>query len=103
MWEDRVAVIESAAREVEGVTTEVSVPPIANHTPTLTISWDIRKINVSGRDFIIRLQNGNPSIEVRGGRNESIVITVFMLKPGQDKIVAKRVREELIKASVSQS
>ncbi len=103
MWEDRVSVIENAARGIDGVTTEVSVPPIANHTPTLTISWDISKINVSGRDFISRLQTGNPSIEVRGGRNESIVITVFMLKPGQDKIVAGRVREELIKAAVSQS
>jgi L-seryl-tRNA(Ser) seleniumtransferase len=43
---------------------------------------------------------GNPSIEVRGGNDNSIVITVFMLKPGQEKIVASRIQEELTKASL---
>jgi len=47
-----------------------------------------------------KLRNGNPSIEVMDGENNSIRITVFMLKPGQEKIVARRVREELSKASV---
>ena len=36
-WESRIATIENAAKKVRGVTTEVTVPPIANHTPALRI------------------------------------------------------------------
>ena len=43
---------------------------------------------------------GNPSIEVRGGNDNSIVITAFMWQTGQEKIVANRIREELVKASL---
>jgi L-seryl-tRNA(Ser) seleniumtransferase len=35
-----------------------------------------------------------------GGKENSVVITVWMLKPGQEKIVASRIQEELKKASV---
>ena len=100
IWEERISLIENAARRVNGVTTEVTIPPIANHTPTLTLSWDINKVKVTRDEFQERLRSGNPSIEVRGGNDNSIVITVFMLKPGQEKIVASRIGEELIKASL---
>jgi uncharacterized pyridoxal phosphate-dependent enzyme len=100
IWEDRVAVIENAAKKVTGVTTTVTVPPVANRTPTLNISWDINQVKVSRKDFQDRLRNGNPSIEMMGGRENSVTITVWMLKPGQEKIVASRILEELKKASV---
>ncbi|MCE5345603.1 MAG: aminotransferase class V-fold PLP-dependent enzyme [Bacteroidales bacterium] len=99
MWEKRVAVIENAAKKVSGVTTKVTVPRISNHTPTLSIAWDINRVKVSRADFQDRLRKGNPSIEVMGGKGESITITVWMLKVGQEKIVADRVSEELKKAS----
>jgi len=100
IWEDRVALIENAAKKVNGVTTTVSVPPIANHTPTLTISWDINKIKVTREEFQNRLRKGNPSVEVVAGKDNSINITVFMLEPKQEKIVAARIYEELSKASL---
>lgn len=100
IWEDRVAVIENAAKKVNGVTTTVSVPPIANHTPTLTISWDINKIKVTREEFQNRLRKGNPSVEVVAGKDNSINITVFMLEPKQEKMVASRIYEELSKASL---
>jgi len=99
-WENRVALIESAAKQIDGVTTTVSVPPVANHTPTLNISWDINKVKVTRDEFLDRLRKGNPSIEVMGGRDNSVNLTVFMLKPGQDKIVAARIQEELKNATV---
>jgi L-seryl-tRNA(Ser) seleniumtransferase len=100
IWEGRISVIENAARKVDGVTTEVTVPPIANHTPTLNLSWDTSKVKVTRDKFQENLRMGNPSIEVRGGKENSISITVFMLKPGQEKIVANRIHEELVKASL---
>jgi L-seryl-tRNA(Ser) seleniumtransferase len=51
------------------------------------------------------LWNGNPGIEVMGGgtmggKKDGIELSVWQLKPGQEKIVAGRVKEELLKASV---
>ena len=99
MWEDRVTVIDNALNNINGVSTEIIVPPVANHNPSLNISWDSSKVNISRNELQENLRNGHPSIEVMEGENNSIRITVFMLKPGQEKIVARRVREELLKAS----
>lgn len=99
-WEERISLIAAAAAKIEGVTTSISVPPVANRTPTLNISWDINKVKFTKEEFQLRLRQGEPSIEVIGGKNNSINITSWNLQPGQDKIVARRVKEELGKASV---
>jgi L-seryl-tRNA(Ser) seleniumtransferase len=44
-------------------------------------------------------RNGNPSIETMGGGDKGISVTTWMMKPGQEKIVAARIKEELTKAS----
>jgi len=99
-WEKSIAVIENAAKKVNGVTTEVTVPPIANHTPALKITWDASQVKITNKEIQDNLRNGNPSIEVMSNADNTINITVFMLKPGQEKIVARRVHEELSKAFV---
>jgi uncharacterized pyridoxal phosphate-dependent enzyme len=100
MWEDRVSIIENAAKKVKGVTTKVTVPPVANVTPTLNITWDKNIVKLTRDEFQDKLRKGDPSIEVMGGKDDSVVITVWMLKPGQEKIVASRILEVLSKASV---
>jgi L-seryl-tRNA(Ser) seleniumtransferase len=57
-------------------------------------------VKISRKDLQEKLRYGNPSIEVMGKGDNTINITVFMLKPGQEKIVAARVAEELKNASV---
>lgn len=98
-WEQRIAIIENAAKQLKGVTTEVIVPPIANHTPALRIMWDPAVVRLTRKEMQEKLRKGAPSIEVMSMAENSIHLTVFMLKPGQDKIVASRVSEELRKAS----
>jgi uncharacterized pyridoxal phosphate-dependent enzyme len=93
-WEKRIATIHSAANSVKGVKTEVRVPKLGNVTPTLHISWDPATFKLTTKDLQDRLRNGNPSIEVVGGEN-GISMTSWMLKPGEEKIVAKRLKEEL--------
>jgi L-seryl-tRNA(Ser) seleniumtransferase len=100
LWEDRISVIENAVKYINGVTARVAVPPVANITPTLTISWDIEKVKVSRNDFQDRLRKGNPSIEMIGGKDNSVVITAWMMQTGEEKIVAARLSEELNKATL---
>jgi len=100
MWEDRIAVINDAVKNISGVKTEITVPPIANHSPSLEISWDNSKVKITRDAFADKLRQGSPSIEVVSWEKEnSIRLTVFMLKPGEEKIVASRIKEELVMAS----
>jgi len=99
-WEDRVSLIAKTAQTVNGVTTNSYVPPIADHSPTLDISWNTDKIKLSGDEMLDKLRKGNPSIEAYGGGKNSITVSPWMMKPEQVKIVADRIKEELNKASV---
>jgi uncharacterized pyridoxal phosphate-dependent enzyme len=96
-WESKISFIESAVKSVPGVLTEVRVPPLGNHTPTLHISWDTAKIKLTDKQLREALRSANPSIELGGGPPDTVSVTVFMLKSGQEKIVATRLKEELSK------
>jgi len=95
VWQAAIAHIEHAVKSVDGVTTSVVVPTLGNVTPTLHMNWDINKVKMSGKDLQERLRKGDPSIEVADVRDSSIKITAWMLKPGQEKIVAARLKEVL--------
>ena len=98
MWEHNIATIVNAVKSIKGVTTEITVPPIANHTPKLEIAWDKNIVKITREDLGNKLRAGNPSIEVISwgkGEDNSISLTVFMLKKGEEKIVARRIKEEL--------
>lgn len=105
VWEDRMAIVIDVIEDIKGVQTKVFIPEIANNTPTLHLSWDTNLIKMTGAELKERLWNGNPGIEVMGGgtmgsRNDGIELSVWQLKPGQEKTVANRVKEELLKASI---
>ncbi|MDQ6476991.1 aminotransferase class V-fold PLP-dependent enzyme [Dyadobacter sp. LHD-138] len=100
MWEGRAALIANAAKSVKGVQVETFAPELGNHTPTLRISWDATKVNLPVKTLQENLRNGNPSIEIMPGENNTLTITTWMLKPGEEKIVATRLKEELSKAAV---
>lgn len=101
IWEQKIALIDNAIKNIDGVKTEIVLPPIANHTPSLRISWDEKKVRLTGETLGDKLRKGSPSIEVIAWEAKNdIRLTVFMLKPGQEKIVAQRIKEELNQASV---
>lgn len=96
MWESQIQLISDAALSVNGVETEIHVPPHANHVPSLRISWNEKKVKISPPDFRKELMEGHPSIQTVGG-SDSVGITTWMMQPGQERIVAKRVKEILTK------
>jgi L-seryl-tRNA(Ser) seleniumtransferase len=106
---DRIA---NHLKAIPTLTTEVAVPPVANHVPHLLIRYDQQRVKISPRDVLTALRNGTPSIELNpstGSRHgasagipadvNTIVVGVWMLQPGEDLIVARRLHEVLSKAS----
>lgn len=93
-FEGRINLIKAAAEKVHGVRTQVNHPKLGNCTPTLNITWDPLLIKAEGNQLREALRRGTPSIEVVGGR-DNLSITAWQLKDGEDRIVAKRLREVL--------
>jgi uncharacterized pyridoxal phosphate-dependent enzyme len=103
--------IAAMLKDVPGLTTEVSVPPLANHVPHLLIRYSQDRVKVSPREVMTELRKGSPSIELNPstGRNSpasagmttdanTIVVGVWMLQPGEEVIVGRRLKEVLGKA-----
>jgi L-seryl-tRNA(Ser) seleniumtransferase len=91
-WQGRCRRIAQALSGFEDVRTEVYVPEIANAVPHLRVSWDYRRRRLSPTDMAKRLRDGKPSIEVNPGTGRQLVIGVWMMEPGEDAVVAERVR-----------
>ena len=83
-----------SAASVGGVETEIHVPDIANHVPSLRVRWDQEKIKMTPNEARQALRSGHPSIETVGGK-ESVDITTWMMNPGEERIVARRIKEVL--------
>jgi L-seryl-tRNA(Ser) seleniumtransferase len=92
------------------VQTQIFIPEVANHVPHLLITYDQNRIKTAGTEVMKRMREGKPRIELNpstggapasaglpGGPN-TIVVGVWMLQPGEDMVVAKRLREVLQQA-----
>lgn len=99
VWEQQVQLIRETVMSVDGVKGEIHVPEIANHVPSLKISWG-NKVKATPAQIRDALRNGHPSIETMGG-NETVDITTWMMIPGEERIVAKRLKELLEAAAKS--
>lgn len=101
-WERRLGVLESALRDVPTLKTERVVPPIANHVPHVLLFWDESIVKITREDLTKQLAAGDPSIalgRVRGTGDAGLLVSVFMLKPGEVETVAGRLRELLGQAT----
>jgi L-seryl-tRNA(Ser) seleniumtransferase len=92
-WEANIAVIENAVKNTKGVTTRVFVPPLGNITPTLEVAWDPAVVKMTVKELQDKLRTGDPSIEVMSHKENAFHVTVWVMKPGDEKIVAKRLKE----------
>jgi L-seryl-tRNA(Ser) seleniumtransferase len=98
MWEDQIKLIRERATSVKGVEAETYLPEIANQVPTLRISWDQSNIKITTGEVREKLLLGHPSIQAHGDK-ESVVVSTWMMEPGQERVVAHRVKEVLEAAS----
>jgi L-seryl-tRNA(Ser) seleniumtransferase len=96
-WESQVKAIAGAVDGIRGVKTEPFVPEIANQVPHLRVSWDEKVIPVKNERVVKLLRDGEPRIELRpsAGDKPFVEIAVWMLEPGEHKLVARRLQEVL--------
>jgi uncharacterized pyridoxal phosphate-dependent enzyme len=99
LWESQINLIHEAATSVPGVMGEKNVPLVANHVPSLTLKIDQAKVKMTSDELRTALRNGHPSIETVGDAT-SVGITTWMMIPGEERIVAKRIKEILQQAVV---
>ena len=97
-WTRRCKRIEQALKGIPGVSTEVFVPEIANAVPHLRIRWEYKSSGLDAEQAAERLRQGEPSIEVRPRSEDGLEIAVWMLDPGDERIVARMVRGVLAEA-----
>jgi L-seryl-tRNA(Ser) seleniumtransferase len=110
-FQRRAERIAERVKSVPTVETRITVPPVANHVPHLTITYDSNRIKLTGKEVMAKMREGTPRIELNpatGGGSASkgleseastIVVGVWMLQPGEDLVVAKRLREVLLEAA----
>ena len=92
-FDRRAETIRSSAASVSGVTAEVFVPEVANHVPHVRVRWEASH-GLKAADVVKAMRDGDPSIGTRA-ENESLVIGVWMMQPGEDAIVARRLKQVL--------
>ena len=103
-WERRAKVIADSVKEVATAKTEVYVPPIANHVPTVRIKWEKDALNLTADAVRKQLREGKPAIEIVPGSSpaaaamQEISVGIWQLQPGEVDIVAKRLKEVVRKA-----
>jgi len=97
-FERRAEEIRKAAASVAGIHAEIFVPEVANHVPHVRVSWGGAPNGSRAAGIVRALQAGEPSIAIRS-EGETLVIGVWMMQSGEEKIVARRLREELNRQS----
>jgi L-seryl-tRNA(Ser) seleniumtransferase len=107
---DRIA---AALKDIPSLKAEIFIPPIANNVPHLLIRYDQQRVKIAPKEVAKQLRAGTPSIELNPATGSSeasagipkdankIIVGVWMLEPGEDVIVARRLNEVLSKAATS--
>ncbi len=105
---DRIA---AQLKSIPTLESRVVIPNVAaNAIPHLLLHYDTQRIKIRPSEVMAELRKGTPSIELnpQTGRKagaglptdeSTLVVGVWMLEPGEDLIVARRLKEVLGKAA----
>lgn len=105
----RADVIKQMLRDVPTMKASMSTPSIAaNHVPHLMLTYDTTALGITPREVQEKLRAQTPSIELNpltgGVRSvsgmptgpDTIVVSTWMLLPGQEEIVGRQLRAALM-------
>ena len=106
-WVTRAEVIAAAARQVPGVTAIVAREPWedrSNRSPRVTLRWTAAQLGLTGQQAADLLYDGEPRVAIGGAMDRpregmpgdaGIALTTSMLAPGDERVVAERLRAVL--------
>jgi len=105
-YKKRADLIALAVKGIPSVSTEIVVPRIANHVPHLLIRFDPTVTGTTTTQIVAALREQKPSIELNPNTGHkpnqgipsdanTLVVGVWMLQPGEDAIVGRRIRAAL--------
>jgi D-glucosaminate-6-phosphate ammonia-lyase len=98
-WESWYAHISDRITKVAGVRTEVNGPIRGGPFPVLNILWDSEKVGLTAGEVGHLLLDGEPRIMTQAeGEGHSFLLRPVAMKPGEYKIVARRLYEVLSSA-----
>jgi len=92
-FDKRAETIRSSAASVPGVKAEVFVPEVANHVPHVRVTWEGGS-RAAAAAIVNAMRDGEPSIAIRN-EDAALVIGVWMMRNGEDKVVARRLKDSL--------
>jgi seryl-tRNA(Sec) selenium transferase len=116
VWESRLNYIAKTLNAIPGVEARIYYRKVGNEVPHLAVVWDEKSFGLSKQQCIEALRNGDPHIEVYNGMGRELVkrtdpqpkqerkkdeaeyvisITSNTLRPGDEKLVAQRLKEIL--------
>ncbi|HZT69036.1 MAG TPA: aminotransferase class V-fold PLP-dependent enzyme [Terriglobia bacterium] len=90
--------VASVVNKIPGVSTAYHYDPnqIANNTVGMDIFWDPRRISLTSQEAAEELLKGKPSIMLGAGRQGGgLSLSAWQLRPGEEKIIARRLAEVL--------
>ena len=96
-WKSQVDLIKREVDKVPGVETGYVPKEVTNHVPRLWVKWDEKAFNFSREDCFKALQEGEPSV-VALRTPLGVTIVTWMMTPGEEVIVAQRLKEVLERA-----
>ncbi|HUQ93683.1 MAG TPA: hypothetical protein VM120_18535 [Bryobacteraceae bacterium] len=91
----RVASIRAALKGIRGIQTDRHVPVIANEVPHVTVEWDEAARGLSAQQVTEKLLAGDPPIHVQRPGKGKLLISVWMMRGEEHKIVGRRLHEIL--------
>jgi L-seryl-tRNA(Ser) seleniumtransferase len=113
----RMQYLAGEAAAIPGVRAQIYTRTIGNEVPYLAIAWDERALGITRQQCVDALRAGDPQIEVMGGEYRELVqpgaappfketphpgepdrliaIASNTLKPGEERIIARRLKEVL--------
>jgi L-seryl-tRNA(Ser) seleniumtransferase len=109
----RADLVAKQLKSIPTLQTQIFIPEVANHVPHLLITYDQNRVKITGAEVMQKMREGTPRIELNpstggapasaglpGGPN-TIVVGVWMLQPGEEAIVGKRLQEVLKAATTA--
>jgi L-seryl-tRNA(Ser) seleniumtransferase len=96
-WKQQVDAMKAVLDRVPGVETGYVPREVTNHVPRMWVKWDEKAWNFSREDCFRALQEGEPSV-VALRTPMGVTLVPWMMVPGQEHVVARRLKEVFEKA-----